>query len=93
MNNHKPATHRDHPINSVLRSDESFRELASKVEYCEITWPQSYEMGEPIRLKSEEEPVWKCLEEPEELSLFQSGVILALCVAGLIVMVALAAIF
>ena len=83
MNNHKPATHRDHPINSVLRLDESFRELARKVEYCEITWPQSYEMGEPIRLKSE--------EEPEEISLFQSGVILSLCLVGMVLIVAICA--
>jgi hypothetical protein len=49
----KPAAHRNHPINAVLRPDEPFRELARKVEYCEITWPQSYEMGEPIQMMTD----------------------------------------
>jgi hypothetical protein len=48
-----PAAHRDHPVNAVLRDGETFRELARQVEYCEITWPQCYEMGEPIYLESE----------------------------------------
>jgi hypothetical protein len=45
-----PAAHRNHPVNAVLRDGETFRELAKKVEYCEITWPQCYVMGEPIRI-------------------------------------------
>jgi hypothetical protein len=53
VNEHKPAAHRNHPINAVLRPDEPFRELARKVEYCEITWPQSYEMGEPIQMMTD----------------------------------------
>lgn len=85
MDNNRPAAHRNHPINAVLRPDESFRELARKVEYCEITWPQSYEMGEPIRIQNE--------PEPEELSLFASGVILALCLGGMVLMVIVCAIF
>jgi hypothetical protein len=48
-----PAVHRNHPINLVLRPDESFRELARKVEYCEITWPQSYIIGQPIRISTD----------------------------------------
>lgn len=51
----KPAAHRDHPIRLVLRDGETFRELAKKVEYCEIGWPQFYEMGEPIRIYTETE--------------------------------------
>ena len=47
----KPAAQQNHPVNAVLRPDETFRELARKVEYCEITWPQSYVMGEPIKIK------------------------------------------
>ena len=48
----KPAAHRNHPINAVLRDGETFKELAKRVEYCEITWPQCIVWGEPIRLKS-----------------------------------------
>jgi hypothetical protein len=46
----KPAAHQDHPIAAVLRDGETFRELARKVEFCEITWPQCREVGEPIRI-------------------------------------------
>ena len=49
---HAPAAHRGHPIQSVLRDGETFRELARKIEYGEISWPQCWERGEEIRLKS-----------------------------------------
>lgn len=49
-----PAAQRNHPVKAVLRDGETFRELARKVEYCEITWPQCYVMGEPIRIKTDE---------------------------------------
>lgn len=54
-NHHAPAAHRDHPIKAVLREadGETFAELARKIEYCEITWPQCYVMGEPIRLSTD----------------------------------------
>jgi hypothetical protein len=53
---HTPAAHRNHPIKAVLREaeGETFAELARKIEYCEITWPQCYVMGEPIRIKTDE---------------------------------------
>ncbi len=46
------AANRNHPIKAVLREadGETFAELARKIEYCEITWPQCYVMGEPIFL-------------------------------------------
>ena len=47
-----PAAHRSHPIQSVLRDGEMFRELARKIEYGEISWPQSYIMGDPIIINS-----------------------------------------
>ena len=51
-----PAAHQNHPVNVVLREadGETFAELARRVEYCEITWPQCYVLGEPIFLTTEE---------------------------------------
>ena len=49
----KPAAWRNHPILAVLREGESFRQIAKQVEYCEIGWPQCYELGQPIRLYTE----------------------------------------
>jgi len=37
---------------SSVATPEEAREIGKRVEFCEITWPQCYVMGEPIRLKT-----------------------------------------
>lgn len=51
-------TRRENPVKSVLREadGETYRELVRQVEYCEITWPQCYVMGESIHLTTTQPP-------------------------------------
>jgi len=49
---HAPAVFTDNPLKAILKEGETFEELCRKVQYCEITWPQCYVMGEPIRIKT-----------------------------------------
>lgn len=46
-----PAAFSRNPVAAVLKEGESFEEFRRKVQFCEITWPQCYTMGEPIRIK------------------------------------------
>lgn len=46
----RPRVRQGHPIESVLRDGETLATIRRAVEYCEIGWPQFYEMGEPIRI-------------------------------------------
>lgn len=50
----RPAVHQANPIASVLRDGETVASVARAVEFCEIGWPQCYEVGEPIRISSRE---------------------------------------
>ena len=46
-----PAAFTHHPLNAVLKDGETFEEFSRKVQFCEITWPQCWVIGEPIYLE------------------------------------------
>jgi len=56
-NQQKPAAWQKHQIMAVLRDGETFKGLAKQVQYCEISWPQSCVMGEPIRIQTNERKI------------------------------------
>ena len=68
VGNSKPAAYCNHPINLVLRPEdgETFEKLAKQVEYCEISWPQSYLFGEPIYIRKE-----KKMDESKAVELYR----------------------
>jgi len=41
-----------HPLEDAVTPEE-FRQIVKQVQFCEISWPQCYEMGEPIRLTTQ----------------------------------------
>ena len=42
-----------HPLADAV-SPEELREIVNQVQYAEITWPQCYEMGDPIWIETEQ---------------------------------------
>jgi hypothetical protein len=55
MSDETPAVRRGgHFLEAVLRPGETLASIGKRVEFCEITWPQCYVMGEPIRIYTED---------------------------------------
>jgi hypothetical protein len=46
----RPAAFHKHPVMAVMESEEEFRRIRTQIGLCQITWPQCYTMGEPLRL-------------------------------------------
>lgn len=46
-----------------------------------------------MQYEDEPQPVWKCFDEPEQISLFAAGTLLALCIIGMAIIVVVCAIF